>query len=162
MIVEVEPICDCPCENEFDDFDLEDNSSILTISTTQTPKCKDADQLCNNNGKMVCGECRCCGDLFGPNCTCTPRNGVNPKNPGIIHFYGKTISQLDESYLSWKDNNFEGSKMQYYLFQMQVVCHQDRHLPHLFVLGEENVFVVNANVFLKDKELKLLENIAKT
>ena len=61
LLVEVVPLCDCPCLSRDDDL------------TPDGERCQSA--ACNGHGHPVCGECRCCGDYRGPNCQCLRRGG---------------------------------------------------------------------------------------
>ncbi len=61
LLVEVVPLCDCPCLSRDDDL------------TPDGERCQSA--ACNGHGHPVCGECRCCGDYRGPNCQCLRRAG---------------------------------------------------------------------------------------
>ncbi len=78
LLVEVVPLCDCPCLSRDDDL------------TPDGERCQSA--ACNGHGHPVCGECRCCGDYRGPNCQCLRRGGGGEDgvrllflHPDILH-----------------------------------------------------------------------------
>ena len=56
LLVEVEPVCECPCRRTDDDL------------TPEEERCQS--ERCNGHGHLVCGECKCCGDYYGPGCEC--------------------------------------------------------------------------------------------
>lgn len=63
MVVEVEPICECPCKLDPVMDHLHCNDSLA----------------CSGNGHLMCGECQCCGNYFGPDCSCSVLGtGVDP------------------------------------------------------------------------------------
>ncbi|XP_064401287.1 integrin beta-1-like [Halichondria panicea] len=63
--IQLNPICNCPCELERADFSNSSNSS------------------CNNNGTLRCGQCECNPGRFGEFCQCdaTGRGGVQQMCP---------------------------------------------------------------------------------
>ena len=67
MVIDIEPICNCGCQDDQGD------------GLPDTFACNDP--KCNYNGKLVCGACICCGDYFGPDCTCKNGSLVDPLNP---------------------------------------------------------------------------------
>ena len=67
MVIDIEPICNCGCQDNHGD------------GLPDTFACNDP--KCNYNGKLVCGACICCGDYFGPDCTCKNGSLVDPLNP---------------------------------------------------------------------------------
>ncbi len=69
LLVEVVPVCECPCKTRDDDL------------TPEHERCQAEE--CNRHGHLVCGECRCCGDYYGPGCECakTDSSGVIPRDP---------------------------------------------------------------------------------
>ena len=69
MIIDIEPMCECGCQK---------NQNIFADDTFA---CNDPE--CNYHGKLVCGACVCCGDYFGPGCTCRNGSLVDPLNPSM-------------------------------------------------------------------------------
>ena len=67
MVIDIEPICNCGCQ-------ADEDRDIAETFACNDPKC-------NYNGKLVCGACICCGDYFGPDCTCKNGSLVDPLNP---------------------------------------------------------------------------------
>jgi len=52
MIIEIEPICNCPC----------------SVDIPEKDACGSPD--CNFAGHSICGVCHCCGTAFGTKCQC--------------------------------------------------------------------------------------------
>ncbi|KAI5633054.1 integrin beta chain VWA domain-containing protein [Phthorimaea operculella] len=61
MTVELEMICDCPCERP-GHFAYENSTNV-----------------CNGHGTSACGVCVCQPGYFGKSCECSPHGGVSPE-----------------------------------------------------------------------------------
>ncbi len=61
LLVEVDPVCECPCARRDDELTPEGERCLA--------------EECNGHGHPVCGRCRCCGDYYGPGCKCALVSG---------------------------------------------------------------------------------------
>jgi len=68
LVIDVEPICECPCKTKDDNRVPEEERCQMGF--------------CSGHGHLICGECSCCGSHFGPKCQCgRALQGVDPSDP---------------------------------------------------------------------------------
>ena len=73
LIIEVEPICSCPCTSEVtEEFEDEEDGECVSDS-----------EECNFHGQDVCGDCKCCGSYYGSHCQCANGTTAEKYDPFI-------------------------------------------------------------------------------
>jgi integrin beta 1 len=65
MLVEIEPLCECPC------------AAIVG----NVPQLECGSPECNYEGHLICGICQCCGNTYGNKCQCQNGSLENQRDP---------------------------------------------------------------------------------
>ena len=68
MVIEVQPLCECECQKLF---------------AQKSDICSDRHPLCNSQGELVCGTCKCCENFFGDKCQCSNGTMNDLQNPDL-------------------------------------------------------------------------------